>query len=109
MIRSLLLGVTLIPMASLAAEPAPAIPQELMQRIAEETKVIGIMGLPGLASEFKADDDPNTLQIVFLSKRKDGPSRVSDDGEVIFLYKASDRTQQQLIGEAFERKARRRL
>ncbi len=54
------------------------------------------------ASEFKGDGDPTTIEIVFLTKKSDGPSRVSDDGEVIFLYKASDKTQQKLITKAFE-------
>ena len=36
-------------------------------------------------------------------------SRVSDDGEVIYLYKPSDKEQQGLINKAFEIRARRRL
>jgi hypothetical protein len=41
-----------------------------------------------------------------LDKKKDGPSRVSDDGEVIFLYKASDKKQQDLITQAFAIRAK---
>jgi hypothetical protein len=74
---------------------------ELRNRILKETKVV-ITELAVPAREYKGDGDPNTLEIVFLSKKSDGPSRVSDDGEVIFLYKASDKTQQQLIERAFE-------
>jgi len=71
-------------------------------RILAETKLIAIMELAVPSSEFKGDGDPMTLEIVFLTKKSDGPSRVSDDGEVIFLYKASDKTQQKLIMEAFD-------
>ena len=76
--------------------------QERRTRILSETKMNIVMELPGPASEFKGDGDPTTLEIVFLNKKSDGPSRVTDDGEVIFLYKASDKTQQKLIAKAFE-------
>lgn len=103
------LAFALCPAVLSAGEPTAAIPQDLMRKLAEETKVVAVMGLPGPASEFKADEDPDTLQVVFLDRKKDGPSRVTEDGEVIFLYKASDETQQKLIGIAFQRKAQRRL
>jgi hypothetical protein len=74
---------------------------ELRNRILKETKVV-VTEPTVPAREYKGDGDPNTLEIVFLTKKSDGPSRVSDDGEVIFLYKASDKTQQQLIERAFE-------
>ena len=61
-----------------------------------------VAGLKGPAAEFKDDGDPMTIEIVFLTQKSDGPSRVSEDGEVIFLYKASDETQQKLIARAFE-------
>jgi hypothetical protein len=74
---------------------------ELRDRIWRQTQVV-VTQLSVPAREYKGDGDPNTLEIVFLTKKSDGPSRVSDDGEVIFLYKASDSTQQQLISRAFE-------
>jgi hypothetical protein len=74
---------------------------ELRDRILRQTKVV-VTQLSVPAREYKGDGDPNTLEIVFLTNKSDGPSRVSDDGEVIFLYKASDNTQQQLISRAFE-------
>jgi hypothetical protein len=74
--------------------------EELRNRILTQTKVV-VTELTTPAREYKGDGDPNTLEIVFLTKKSDGPSRVSDDGEVIFLYKASDNTQQQLISRAF--------
>lgn len=75
---------------------------ERRNRILTETKMNVVMDLDVPAAEFKGDGDPSTIEIVFLSKKSDGPSRVSDDGEVIFLYKASDKTQQKLIARAFE-------
>jgi hypothetical protein len=77
-------------------------PEEMHNRILEQTKVVAVMALKVPASEYKGDGDPNTLEVVFLSKKSDGPSRVSDDGEVIFLYKPSDDVRQKLIGRAFE-------
>ena len=70
---------------------------ELRERILAETKVNAVMQITVPAAEYKDDGDPTTLEIVFLTKKSDGPSRVSQNGEVIFLYKASDRTQQKLI------------
>lgn len=75
---------------------------ELRTRILMQTKVVAVTELAVPAAEYKGDGDPTTLEIVFLTKKSDGPSRVSDDGEVIFLYEASDKTQQQLITRAFE-------
>ena len=75
---------------------------ERRTRILTETKMNAVMNLTVPAAEFKGDGDPTTIEVVFLTKKSDGPSRVSDDGEVIFLYKASDKTQQKLIARAFE-------
>ena len=76
--------------------------QERRTSILTETKMNVVTELSVPASDFKDDGDPSTIEIVFLTKKEDGPSRVSDDGEVIFLYKASDNTQQKLITNAFE-------
>jgi hypothetical protein len=75
---------------------------ELRNRILTQTKVVVVTALTVPAHEYKGDGDPNNLEIVFLTDKADGPSRVSDDGKVIFLYKASEKTQQQLISRAFE-------
>ncbi len=94
--------------ALLAGEP-PTDPAALMVHLMETTKVVAVMGLDGPSTDFKDDGDPDTLQIVFLDKKSDGPSRVSPDGEVIFLYKASDRVQSKLIEQAFDLRVTRRL
>lgn len=81
----------------------------LKVKIMEKTKLIAVMDIEGPSSEFKNDGDPNTLEVVFLSKKSDGPSRVSPDGEVVFLYKASDELQSKLIDQAFELRVTRQL
>jgi hypothetical protein len=44
-----------------------------------------------------------------LENKKDGPSRVTDDGEVIFLYRPSDKEQERLIDRAFDIRAAKKL
>lgn len=92
-----------------AADPTADELRQFQVRLMVETKIIAVAELKGRASEYKSDGDPNTLEIVFLKSKQDGPSRVSDDGEVIFLYKASEKEQQKLIEQAFEIRALRRL
>jgi hypothetical protein len=109
MIRHITASLILVAVSAVAAEPDPKALHDLMVKLMAETKVVAVASISGPASECKSDGDPNTLEIVFLSKKCDGPSRVSDDGEVIFLNKASDAEQSALIGRAFEIRARRRL
>jgi hypothetical protein len=99
-IRYLVLGIALTVVGTALTAFAES-SVELRNRILTQTKIV-VTELSVPAREYKGDGDPNTLEIVFLTKKSDGPSRVSDDGEVIFLYKASDNTQQQLISRAFE-------
>ena len=106
-IRSLAIGLA-ISISAFAGEPDPNALQALMVKLMVETKVVAVE-LSGPAADFRPDNDPNTLEIVFLTRKQDGPSRVSDDGEVIYLYKPSDKEQQSLINKAFEIRARRRL
>ena len=91
-----------------AADPA-ADRAALKAKIMENTKVIGVMDVEGPSTSYADDADPNTLEIVFLSKKSDGPSRVSPNGEVVFLYKASEDQQSELIGQAFELRIERTL
>jgi hypothetical protein len=87
------------------AVPHAEKPEELRKRILTETKFNLVMAeaLPVPISHYKGDGDPTTLEMVIFSNKSDGPSRVSDDGEVIFFYsKDSDKLRQQLIQKAFE-------
>lgn len=99
----------LLPTSVLWAAEAPTDPAALKVHIMEMTRIVAVMGIEGPSADFKDDADPDTLQIVFLSKKSDGPSRVSPDGEVVFLYKASDKLQSKLIGQAFDLRVARRL
>jgi hypothetical protein len=94
---------------ALAAEPTP---QEINAKVVElmqSTQMNMRVGLEVPAAEYKGDGDPDTIEVVMLEKKKDGPSRVSEDGEVIFVYNASEKQQQALIEEAFRIRARLRL
>jgi len=109
MLKPIVLSLLICPLLASAREPDPKALHDMVVKLMQDTKVVAVMGISVPASEYKSDGDPNTLEIVFLTKRSDGPSRVSDDGEVIFLYHASDKEQSDLIGKAFEIRARRRL
>ena len=92
-----------------AAEPSPQALHDMVLKLMQETKVLAVSELKVPASEYKADGDPGTLEIVTLDKKSDGPSRVTDDGEVIFLNHPSQKEQRDLIAKAFDIRARRRL
>ena len=82
----------------------------VMKDLMINTKVLAVANLDVPAADYKSDGDPMTLEIVMLSKRADGPSRVSDDGEVIFMQdKTKDKAQQTLFTTAFYLKAKRKL
>lgn len=69
-------------------------------RLMETTKLVAVQGdaVPG----FAPDADPGSLEIVFLTKPEQGSSRVSEDGQVIYLNNATDREQQDLTMQAFD-------
>jgi len=97
------------PLIVLAAEPSAQALAQKKGQLMQTTQIAAVTELTVPSREYKSDGDPETLEVVFLDSKKDGPSRVSEDGEVIFLYKASDRKQQALIDRAFEIRARRAL
>jgi hypothetical protein len=106
---ALLLLLGLSPILANAAEPSPQALHDMVLKLMQETKVLAVTELKVPASGYKADGDPGTLEIVALDKKSDGPSRVTDDGEVIFLNHASSKEQSALIAKAFDIRARRRL
>ena len=109
MCKYLTLSALLLTALAHAADPTADEVRKLQVKLMIETQVVAVTELKGPASEYKSDGDPNTLELVFLENKQDGPSRVSDDGEVIFLYKASQKEQQKLIGQAFRTRALLRL
>ena len=78
-IRYLALGIALTAVGTSLTAFAES-SDELRNRILTQTKIV-VTELSVPAREYKGDGDPNTLEIVFLTKKSDGPSRVSDDGK----------------------------
>ncbi len=65
------------------------------------TKIALVTELEVPAADFKSDGDPNSLEIVFFEK-KGAKSRVSGDGEVIFLApRAPDKVLEEATIQAF--------
>jgi hypothetical protein len=92
------------------AKPSGNDAAQLTLQFMKTTKLVAVADFSGPPDKFVPDKDPNSLQIVFLAKPEFGPSRVSDDGEVIFLSPdATDKEQQNLIGKAFDIRVQRRL
>jgi hypothetical protein len=82
----------------------------LMVQLMTDTKVNAVTEIEVPAVDYQSDGDPMTLEIVMLSKQSDGPSRVSDDGEIIFMQsKTKSKEQQTLFTTAFYRKAQLKL
>lgn len=94
--------VTAIISSSIAAAEEPENQCEI--RLMAATKLIAVTG--DAVANFKPDSDPNTLEIVFLTKPDQGKSRVSDDGQVIYVNNTSDDEQQALILQAFDTRAK---
>jgi hypothetical protein len=96
-----------VSVSALAGEPDPKDLRACLEKAMHETKLVPVQ-LSGPVSEFKPDHDPNTLEVVFMVRKEDGPSRVSDDGKVIFLYNASGQEFGDLVTKAFAVRWRKR-
>ncbi len=101
-----------LPISTIWADEV-TVPEEVrkvMVQLMTDTKLNAVMGFSGPVEGYKADGDPTTLELVFLSDRKQGPSHVSDDGEVIFLApRTKDNAQQELITQAFYVRALKKM
>jgi hypothetical protein len=92
MFRLFALFLSMVSMVSLAADREPAKPADAAVAkpprnrimIMLETEIVPGKKLKGPASEYQHDADPNTIELVILGRDDPGPSRVSEDGEVIF-------------------------
>jgi hypothetical protein len=102
-------AIAVVVAATAMAEPTAQEIAKVQAKLMAETQVVAQMGINVPIKDFKSDGDPKTLEIVFLERKEPGMNSVSDDGEVIFLFEASDELQGKLIGQAFELRARRRL
>lgn len=93
-----------------AAEPSVDDIRQLKIHLMMTTKLITVFNISVPADKYVSDGDPNTLEVVFLTRPEDGPSRVSDDGEVIFIQQGtSDQEQQDLTNKAFDIRVQRYL
>lgn len=94
-----------LPSACLAAEPGQpecTATSAEMAGLMEKTKLNAVMNYEGPDADYKPDGDPDTLEIVFLPKKKGAVNHVSGDGEVIFLHgNVRDKEQQRLVTFAF--------
>jgi hypothetical protein len=75
-------------------------PEEIRTRVLTQTKVVYTTDLRVPVAEYKGDGDPMTLEIVDLGDSEQ--SRVSDDGEVIFLSKP-DAGRKPILDRLFKR------
>ena len=76
----------LAPSTGLAASyDCPATAAELNATVAQ-TDLRWVEHYTGLESDYKADGDLGTIEMVYLPKRKGGITHVTSDGQVIFFY-----------------------
>jgi len=89
-------------MTCLADEPAKAPRSRITLML--ETEVVEGRKLTGKPEEYVSDGNPNTIELVALPKGDPGPSRVSADGQVIFLTRADMRGEPNdaLLQKAFD-------
>ena len=100
-IASVLLGIA-TSMSCLAEEPAKAPRSRIIML---DTQFVEGRKLTGPPDEYVSDGDRNTIELVALPKGDPGPSRVSSDGQVIFLTQADLRSRKAndaLMDEAFD-------
>ena len=107
--RLLILAIALSASAASVAEPSKQEILKLSMKLMGETMINARTDFEGTIAEFKADKDPKTLELVFLKKPEPGANNVSEDGEVVFFYEASDQMQSDLTVKAFDIRAKRRL
>ena len=66
-----------------------------------DSKAILVEGYTGDPAAFVADEDASTAQVVILSDKKQGESRVTDDGQVVFVRNGEKTTKvEELLGES---------
>ena len=105
----LILAIALSASTASLAEPSKQEILNMSMKLMGETAIVTRTDFEGAKAEFKADSDPKTLELVFLKKPESGANSVSDDGEVVFFYQASDQVQSDLTNKAFDIRAKRRL
>jgi len=77
-----------------------------VQDLARKTKIVSVTASTGTSAGYMSDGDRTTLELVSLPAGDSEPSRVADDGEVVFLQpQTRDEEKQRLIARAFYIKA----
>ena len=107
--RLLIFAVALSASMTSLAEPSKQEILKLSLKLMGETQINARNDFEGTIAEFHADKDPKTLELVYLKKPEPGANSVSEDGEVVFFYEASDQVQSDLTNKAFDIRAKRRL
>jgi hypothetical protein len=83
--------------------------KELANRLMQTTRVIAVTNVTS-PEAFVPDNDPDTLQIVYIPDWKLGKNHVSDDGQVLWFFgNPTVDDQQPYIFEAFEVRAKRQF
>jgi hypothetical protein len=83
--------------------------RQFANKLMQTTTVVAVTNV-ATADEFVPDNDPDTLQIVYLTDLNAGKNHVSDDGEVVyFVGDPPVDSQQPYIFKAFEIRAKLRL
>ena len=84
---------------------------ELRTRVISALRIVEVRPAPALAARYLGDADPRTIEVVRLHERGDGPSRVSQHGQVVYLGigESTSKHREMHLNRAFEihfRKAR---
>jgi hypothetical protein len=84
----------------LGANDCPLTKIEL-NKVRESTRLVTTGAITVPSRKYKSDRDPTTLELVTVTEKKDGPTRVSDDGQVIFIMgELTDKRKEELITQA---------
>lgn len=109
MLRWTALFLLIVTLPVLAEDPQPKKEPRSKIIIMLDTRVVAGKKLKGPAAEYQPDNDPNTIELVILGPNDEGPSHVSEDGEVIFQRgtHASQEEVDSLLDQAFEIRVKR--
>jgi hypothetical protein len=77
---------------------------ELRTRIVSPIRLVEVKEPAASPKDYRADADQNTIELVYMSERSDGPSRCSPDGQVIYLsrFGLNSHVKGKLVQDALE-------
>jgi hypothetical protein len=84
---------------------------ELRTRVISALRVVEVQSAPAVGAQYLGDGDPQTIEVLRFRVKGDGPSRVSADGQVVYLAlgEGTSKHWEKYLNRAFEihfRKAR---